>query len=372
MSDDLNYYLPHGEYIRTQLIKPEISEGNLKTLLKELGHFLPKYEKQDTIPILMRTLLGPESYQELLDQKKQREENTKYRTDQIPWIGSMDLLKELPVSIDLQEIIRKKFKYKTGFILLNSTNFVPIDHQLNKAEMSFTIEETSEIASIDGRKKVFEGKVTLEVKNDGKLYLSSIKNFTSKNTEILVNGITQHLEKEFKARGVVDREEKYERILFSHFTNSNRFLFFMKFIDSIGLMDMKRVSDVSLSPDPRETLPPDAKKFLVDIERLNLKGKALNTNPFLSQVSYRDSIILSSLSVIYDFNHVEGQGICEVEFSFPEYSPAETKDLEFQFLVSRVTVNPNYRAFANKKKITQAIYDSVQQHTMFNYNSLKS
>jgi hypothetical protein len=371
MEDNLNYFLPHGEYIRTQLIKPEISDADLKSILKKRGQFLPRYTKQDTIPILMRALLGPEVYQDMIDQKKQREENIKYRNEQLPWLGSNDLLKHLPVSINLEDIIRNKFKYNPGFSLLNCTNFTQEDGRIDKASMSFSIEETSDIASIDERSKVFEGKVTLEIKDDGKIYLSTIKNFTSKNTQVLVDGITQVLEKDFKAQGVVNPEETYEKILFSHFTNTNRFLFFIKFIDTIGLMNNKKVTDVSLSPDPDKSVPADAKKFLTDIDRLNFKGKQLIRNPFLAEISYRDSIILSSISVLYEFDHSEGKGVCELEYTFPDYSPEDTDKVEFQFLVSRVTLNHNYRAYADKKKITKAIYNAVQEHTMHNYNSLK-
>jgi len=368
--DEFEFHLPNGEVLRTILVRPELTDSNLKSVLKSKGIFLPKYSKEDTIPPLMRSLLSPKEYDEIRDLQKFKVEKFKYRTTQIPWQGDKNVLLNLP-KIDLHEILNEKYKYHPGFELLGVPSFMPVENRNDKVELKFKIEEHSDIASIHNRKKEFEGSLVIELKHDGFLHLHSTKTFTSKGTQDLVNSIETKLEKHFKEQGTVKKEDSYERIMFNHFTNSNRFLFLIKFTDDIKFLKFKKIVDVNVSPDPGQKIPKDVSEFLKDIENLNLRGKSLRRHVLLSKKEYREAIWLLTITVQYEFQHSEGNGNCELEFAFPDFDHLERDKAEFQFFIGRIVVDKNFRAFAKKSKIEKSIFNEVDNYKNYNYNTLK-
>ena len=367
---DFEFHLPNGEILRTILVRNELTDSNLKSVIKSKGIFLPKYKKEDTIPPLMRSLLSPKEYEEIRDLQKFKIEKFKYRTTQIPWQGSENILANLP-EIDLHKILTEKYKYDPGFELIGVPSFVPVENRTNKVGLKFKIEEHSNIETIHNKKKQYEGSLLIELKDDGHLHLHTTKTFTSKGTQDLLNSLESKLEKHFKEIGTVKKEDTYERIMFYHFTNLNRFIFFMKFMDDISFLKFKKIVDVTVSPDPEKEIPKDAREFLKDIENLNLKGKSLKRHILLSKQKYRNSIWLLSIVVQYEFQHSEGNGICELEYAFPDFNPSEINNAEFQFYIGKISVNRNYKAYAKKPKIEKSIFQEVDAHKTFHYNSLK-
>ncbi|PZD78532.1 hypothetical protein [Mesonia sp. K7] len=364
------FHLPHGEILRTILVKTELSESNLKSVVKSKGIFLPKYSKEDTIPPLMRSLLSPKEYEEVRDLQKFKVEKLKYRTTQIPWQGSKNILTSLP-KIDLHKLISEKYKYDPGFELIGVPAFVPVDDRVDKVKLNFKIEESSDIATIHNRKKEYKGSIVIELKEDGNLHLHTTKTYTSKGTQDIVNTLESKLENHFKEIGAVKKQETYERIMFDHFWNSNRFLFFMKFMDDIGFLKFKKIVDINVSPDPDKEIPDDGKEFLKDIENLNLKGKSLRKHILLSKQKYREAIWLIAVTVQYKFLHSEGEGICELEYAFPDFRIVERELAEFQFFIGKITVDRNYRAYAKKTKIEKSIFEVIDETKTHHYNSLK-
>ncbi|WP_136465421.1 hypothetical protein [Flagellimonas onchidii] len=368
---DFDFLLPNGEILRTILVRPELTDGNLKTIVKSKGIFLSKYEKEDTVPVLMRTLLSPEEYDTIREMQKFKIERLKYRTTQLPWQGSDDLLSHIPNEFSLHNILEEKYTYEPGFKLIGVPSFTPVDNRKDKIELKFTVEEQSDIKSIHNRKKEYEGSLIIELKSDGHLHLHSTKSYTSQGTQDLVDSVANKLEKHFKAEGSVKKEDSYERIMFQHFGNVNRFTFFMKFLDDIGFLKFKKIVDISVSPDPDKEIPEDAKAFMKDIENLNIRGKSLRRHILISEQKYRDSILLLYITAQYEFAHSEGKGICEVEYAFPDYRVGQNDNPEFQFYLGKILVDRNYRAFAKKNKIEKSIYEDIDSHKMYHYNSLK-
>lgn len=365
------YQLPYGELIRTILVNPELTEGDLKKVIKSKGIFLPKYSKDEIIPELMCSLLSPDEYKSILEFKKNKEEKEKYRTASIPWKGDNNLLKSLPQNINLSQMLDEMYTYKSGLELMGIHSFKKVDGRKDKVELNFEIKEHSEIKDIHNKERIFKGGIVYELKDDGHLHLSVTKTFSSKGTQKLVDTLNKKMEKHFKETNSVNKEDTFERILFSQFINEDRFLFFMKFLDDINFLEFDKLENISVSPDPQEDLPEDAKEFLKDIENLNLKGNVLKRHVLLSKTEYRKCIHLHSMIVRYKFNHAEGSGNCSVEFAFPDFRLNDTDKLEFQFYTMKISIDRNYRATANRKKIERAIFESLNAHKIYHYNLLK-
>ncbi|WP_034891641.1 hypothetical protein [Gillisia sp. Hel_I_29] len=365
------YQLPYGELLRTILVQPELSEGDLKKVIKSKGIFLSQYSKNDIVPELMCTILSPSEYRDVLDLKKNREEKEKYRTASIPWQGDKNLLKSIPRDIDLKKILNEMYTYKSDMDLIGIPSFKKVDGRNDKIELNFEIEEHSDIKAIHDKDRVFKGGIVYELKEDGHLHLSVTKTFSSKGTQKFVDNINKELENHFKTSGSVDKADTFERILFTQFLNADRFLFFMKFLDTIAFMEFDKVENISVSPDPNENLPEAAKEFLKDIENLNIKGSGLRRHILLSNEEFRDCVFLHSMIVKYKFKHAQGDGICSVEFAFPDFKLDKIENLEFQFYTMKITVGKNYRSSANKKKIEKAIFEVINAHKIYHYNNLK-
>lgn len=365
------YQLPYGELLRTLIVKPELSEGDLKKVIKSKGVFLSNYTKDDIVPELMCSILSPDEFKNILDLKKNKEEKEKYRTASIPWQGDNNLLKSIPRDFNLPKILEDMFTYKSGMELIGLPSFKKVDGRNDKIELNFEVQELSEIKTVHDKESTFKGGVVYELKEDGHLHLSVTKTFSSKGTHKLVDNINRELENHFKSNGLVNKEDSFERILFNQFVNSDRFLFFMKFLDTIDFLEFDKVENISVSPDPNEELPEGAKEFLKNIENLNLKGKVLREHVLLSNNEYRNCVLLHSMIVKYKFKHAQGDGYCSVEFAFPDFKLDNTDNLEFQFYIMKINISKNYKSTANKKKIERAIFESINNHKIYHYNSLK-
>ena len=365
------YQLPYGELLRTVLVKPELTESDLKKVIKSKGIFLSKYTKDEIVPELMCSLLSPDEYKNILELKKNKEEKEKYRTASIPWEGGVNLLKSIPQTVNLHQILEEMYTYRSGMELIGIPSFKKVDKRNDKIELNFEIKEHSEIKDIHNKERILKGGIVYELKDDGQLHLSVTKTFSSKGTQKLVDTLNKQMENHFKETNSVKKEDTFERILFSQFINEDRFLFFMKFLDDIDFLEFNKVENISVSPDSQEELPENAKEFLKDIENLNLKGTVLRRHVLLSKLEYRKCIHLHSMIVKYKFNHVEGSGNCSIEFAFPDFKSNETENLEFQFYTMKISIDRNYRATANRKKIERAIFESLNTHKIYHYNTLK-
>lgn len=372
MNDNsLKYQLPYGELLRTILIKQELTEGDLKKVVKSKGIFLSRYSKDETVPELMCTLLSPDEYSTLLDLQKNKEEKEKYRTASIPWQGGSNLIKSIPSGVDLHQLLDELYTYKSGLEIIGIPSFKKIDGREDKIEIEFEIKEHSELKDIHSKERIFKGGLVYELKDDGHLHLSVTKTFSSKGTQNLVDSLNKKMEKHFKEQNAVKKEDTFERILFSQFTNEDRFLFFIRFLADIDFLEYNKLESISVAPDPNEQLPADAKQFLQDIENLNLKGNVLKRHMLISELVYRKCILLHSMTVNYKFQHAEGHGNCLVEFAFPDFKLDNTENLEFQFYTIRISIDRNYRAFANRNKINKAIFEVLNSHKIYQYNTLK-
>src|SRR5690606_8065813 len=189
---------------------------------------------------------SPDEYKNILDLKKNKEEKEKYRTASIPWKGDGNLLKSIPRDINLPKILDDMFTYKSGMEIIGIPSFKKVDGRNDKIELNFEIKEHSEIKPIHDKERVFKGGIVYELKDDGNLHLSVTKTFSSKGTHKLVDNINNELENHFKVKGFVHKEDSFERILFNQFVNADRFLFFMKFLDSIDFLEFDKVENISV------------------------------------------------------------------------------------------------------------------------------
>src|SRR5690606_11917590 len=107
--------LPQGDYIRQLLVKSNVTNSNINSLLREKGAFLGHNEKNNSVPLLMKSLISPRDYSSLYDSQKTKEESTKYRTSSIKCNSDFDFSDILDTAIDAHALIIDKHTYKPNY-----------------------------------------------------------------------------------------------------------------------------------------------------------------------------------------------------------------------------------------------------------------
>lgn len=365
--------LPYGERLRVLLAHSELSSSNHRQILNSKGVFLSDYDKNNTVPALMNTLLDPTEYNELIELQSSKEEKVKYRTLQLPWKGGDNLLKLIPESLNLNTLVEDDLSYKPTYKIIGSPKFNRVDGKKDHIRLDFKIERENNTKGWDERKTVHEGSLTIVKNNDGNIQLVTKKTHTSKETYDVGELLLKKLKSHFKENSLVEKEADFERILFNHFTNQNRIQFFFGFTsDFHHSVDFSKLTNITVGPDQENEPHKDLKDFLKDIENLKLKGEALQTHMIIAKPEYHDKLVFSSMTSRYKFRLSEGNGSFDVEYVFYDYEDSKNLKSEFQFHIQRITLDKGYRQVADKSKIRKILNAAVEEHKLNLYNKFKA
>jgi len=365
-------FLPYGDSLRVLVSHSELSASNHKSLLKSKGIFLGDYDKNTTVPTLMKLILDPSEFQELVDMQSSKEDNEKYRTLKLPWKSEVDLLKAIPEDFNINKLVKESTAYSPTFKVLGSPQFKKIDGNKNRIELEYVIERENNTKGWDERKTQHKGSLTLEKTADGDVQLILTKTHTAKETNDLGETILKGLKSHFKKKEYILKEDDFERILFNHFLNENRYQFLAGFTNSFhGAIDFVKLTDLTVSPDSKEEPPTEIKEFLDGIKRIRLQGEALQRHMLISKNEYHNRIVFSSLTIRYKFNFAEAHGSCVVEFVFSDYEDQQNEKAEFQFYIQSISLEKGYRQYASQQKVRKQLNAAIEQQKLFLYEKHK-
>lgn len=368
-----NSFLPYGENLRVLIAHSDLSISNHKNILNSKGIFLGNYDKNRTVPELMNILLDPSEFSELTEMQSEKEDKVKYRTLKLPWDSNVALLKAIPENFNLNKLVKDSFDYVPTYTVIGNPQFRKVKGEKGKIKLDFQIERENPTKGWDERISVHEGSLTLEKNSKGDLHLITTKTHTAKETNDLGEIVLKSLKDHFKKESYVKKEEDFERILFNHFTNKNRIKFLFGFTGNFNRsLIFKKLTDLSVSPDPKETPHEDLKDLLDGINQLRIKGKSLQSHVLISQQDYHEKIVFSSILIKYDFKMSEGNGNCSVEYVFSEYEDQQDVNSEFQFLVQSINVDQPFRQFANKNKIRENVNKILEAEKISLYEKYKN
>lgn len=365
-------FLPYGENLRVMLSHTELSESNLKNVLNSKGVFLSKYEKNDTIPSLMRIILDPSEFQYLVDLQSSREENTKYRTSWLPLNKDVDLIQVLP-DLNLNKLIADSKVYSPTYKVIGSPKFKRVDKNKNKLELEYTIERDNNTKGWDERKTLHTGSITIEKIRDERIQIVTRKIHTSKESNELGELILKNIKTHLKENKHIEEKADFERILFSHFINESRINFLLGFTSSFDpSLEFEKLTDLEVNPDKLIDPPEDLKTILKGIRKLKVQGKELQNHEIISRKEFHNKIIFSSITLKYKFTTAEGTGFCTVEFVFTDYVDKQKENSEFQFLIHSLALDKVYRQSANRRKIDKILNQILESQKKHLYNLYKN
>ena len=366
-------FLPYGDSLRVMVSHSELSVSNHKSLLNNKGVFLGTYDKNTTVPILMKLILDPSEFQELVEMQSSKEDNEKYRTLKLPWKSDVDLLKAIPENFNINNLIKEESTYKPTYKVIGSPQFKKVDDNPNKIELEFVVERENNTKGWDERKTRHNGSLTLEKTETGDVQLILTKTHTAKETNELGESVLRNLKSHFRNKEYIFKEDDFERILFNHFINEGRIQFLFGFTDSFhGGIDFIRLTDLTVGPDPKEKPPKQIEEILDGINKLRIQGQELQQHKLISKKEYHDKIVFSSLTIRYRFKFAEAHGSCIVEFVFSDYEDQQNENAEFQFYIPTISLDKGYRQFANQKKIRKQLNEAIETQKLYLYEKHKS
>lgn len=332
---DIDQILPYGEMLRGLLEQPFIGKRDLKELLRRRGVFICGSEKNDTIPILMSTLLSPDEFNWLLECQKTHEDNLKIITQTIPWDSTDSILNVLPEDFQLAFVCQDMF---ANYNVVGSPNFVIIGNNKNHVKLEFNVERNDMTKSFCTTKSLFSGFVDMEHDVNSK-QLKIVLGHTAIETKTVASKASSALIKHFKEVGAVKPTDFVKKILFSSFNNESRIKFLLEITqNSISqITPFEDILDFEIAPDSTMPLPEGIQWMENKIEDLKINGKTLHKTFFLQDDKYHKYLHLHNIEAKYHFEIEKFKGMCVVSIGFPEYYRGKNLNSELEVNVKSIS-----------------------------------
>lgn len=364
-------FLPIGESLRAMISQSFLTAGQLKVLLNDKGIFIDENDKNKSVPLLMTTILSPNEFKELIDSQIKKEEKFKVNTLTIPCNTNKKLLEVIPSTFSLNKVIDENHIYKPNYKVKGNPQFTYVNGNPNQIQLAYEIERENKTKDWASSKTTHKALITLEKKETG-IELVLTKSYTSKETNEINEFVLKNLKNHFKTNNIIKEEEDFVRILFKDFTNVNRVQFFYSFTSPAlsRNLEFEEITDLNAQIDDSASAPKEIKDFVTGINNLRINGKELQEHVFITNNTYHEKIIFSSISLKYKFDFGGIKGNCIVEFSFPSYLTKQKTNAEFQF---DVLINPDksVREFADINKLTKDISKIFEDFKLEQFEKFK-
>lgn len=360
--------LPQGDFIRQLLVKSNVSTSNINQLLREKGVFLGHNEKNNSVPLLMKSIISPKDFDELYNTQKVKEDTPKYRTSSIKCSSDFDLSDLLSESMDLNSLILENHIYKPNYKVIGNPTFYFEDK--TTAVFEYNIERQNLLNDWTNNISNHKGAITLKKLSDGDIQISVQQNSTSKET-FDVNSILYNVIKEkLKSRSIINSNDDIISIKFNHFDNTSRIQFFYSFIHSTNIyLEFKSITDIDLNLDENIESHKDVKMFLDEIDNLKVNGKGLQNHILLTKKDYFPKLIFGAIKLKYKLNFQGIEGFAIFNLGFPEY--VKNKDVNSEIQISIDFLLNKQNRTTNENTIRKKLLELFEIKKVENYNKFK-
>ncbi|WP_342651240.1 hypothetical protein [Pseudomonas sp. REB1044] len=365
--DDENAILPQGESLRSYLVQPFVSKGDLKTLLRRRGVFTSLQDKEQSIPALTLSLLKPSEFVELQQLYTAKEDNPKITTQIIEWAGTETLISSIPDDLDVNKVLDLDFE---NFKVLNAPSFYPVPGSLDAIRMDFEIERLDRSKSWADSRKRFKASIEIQ-KNKSKDELIVISTHTAPETKQTNRAVTKHLISHFKEHGQIAQKAKVRQIRFCDFTNAKRFDYLLGLTrDSrYATVSFVEVVDIGLVPDEEQSLPETLGWMEERIRGLDLRGVGLEDSDFLANAKYRTCLLIHRLDAKFRFSLLGLDGNCVISLSFPEFNNGQNRDSEIELRIKNIDFDEPRRGL-DKNEAKQMILKELEFEKIETFKAL--
>lgn len=362
--NDIDQLLPYGEMLRSFMEQSFITKSDLKELLRSRGVFTYGNEKQDSIPVLMSTILSPSEFDSLRECQSIKEDNPKVVTQTIEWDSDKNLLDSLPDHFNLNSMLDLEF---SNFKVSGSPAFVPVDGDPDKLKMDFKVEREDMSKSWASSKNVFPGSLEVtRIKEDGEVKL--VVTHTANETKYVASKASTNIVKHFKNNGLIKQEKEVERISYDKFSNQKRIEYLLSLSEKIDSEILKfcDILDIEFSPDKSQILPTEIKWMEEKIDDLRMNGSGLHKTHFIKEASFQNCIHLYRIDSRFKFDLKGICGQCVVTFHFPDFSKSKDATSELEINIKNLSFESPPRSIS-KNDVKEAILKDVDKQKLRKY-----
>ncbi|MCD8433559.1 hypothetical protein LNJ05_12380 [Tenacibaculum finnmarkense genomovar ulcerans] len=359
-------FLPQGDNIRQLLVKSNISQANINLLLREKGVYLGHSEKNNSVPLLMKSIISPSDFETLYSTQKTKEDRIKYKTASIKCRSDFNVATVFSTRLDLNQFVLEKHTYKPNYKVLGNPSFYFEDE--NTAILEYKIERENLLNDWTNNKTYHSGSVILKKLSDENIQVTIQQNSTSKETVEVNNIIINNIKTLLNKNSIIESKEDFITIKFNDFTNSNRIKFLYSFTAEFCIyLEYKSITDIDLSLDPNIISHQDIKYFLEEIDNLKLKGKGLQKHTLLNNEVYYPKFIFGSIKIQYKLKCSGFEGTATLNLSFPEYINSNQENSELQISID-LLLNKEYKNSKTENEIRKKILSFIEKKKLENYS----
>ena len=361
--------LPQGDYIRQLLVKSNVTNSNINILLREKGVFLGQSQKNNSIPLIMKSIISPKDYIDLYDTQKSKEETIKYRTSSIKCKSDFDFTEVFDNNLDLNTLIREKHTYKPNYTVIGNPNFYFEDEFTAKYE--YQIERENLLSDWTSNKTYHNGAITLRKISDTDIQISVQQDSTSKETFEVNNLIMGALKEKLLEKSIIKSNDDIITVKYNHFDNSSRIKFFYSFTSDFNIyLEFKSITDIDLYLDENVDSHADVKIFLDEIDNLKLRGKDLQNHVLIYKKEYYPKLIFGAVKYRYKliYNGVEGSAV--VNLGFPDYVRSTDESSDFQISIDLI-LNRQDKGSSVENTIRKKLLELFEMKKVESYNRFK-
>jgi hypothetical protein len=363
-------FLPQGDNIRQLLVKANISQSNINLLLREKGVYLGHSEKNNSVPLLMKSIISPNDFEALYSTQKTKEDSIKYRTASIKCSSDFNVADIFSGTLDLNQSVLEKHTYKPNYKIIGNPSFYFDDE--NTAILDYKIERENLLNDWSNNKTYHNGSVILKKLSDETVQVTIQQNSTSKETFEVNNIIINNLKKLLNQNSIIQNKEDFITIKFNDFTNSNRIKFLYSFTAEFCIyLEFKSITDIDLFLDPDVQSHQDVRTFLEEIDNLKLNGKGLQNHILLNNDIYYPKLIFGSIKHKYKLNYRGMEGVATLNLSFPEYIKSSQENSELQISID-LLLNKEFRNTKTENEIRKKLFDFIEKKKIESYNQYKN
>ena len=362
--------LPQGNNIRHLLVKSSISEPSINSFLKEKGVFLGRAEKNNSVPLLMKSLISPDDFENLYALQKIKEESVKHRTASITCSKDFRLSEVFNETLNINQAIKDRHTYRPDYKVVGTPNFY-FDGE-STAIFDYQIERDNALNDWTDNKTYHRGSLRVDKDSTGNVHISVQQNSTAKETQEVNSIVVTYIKERLASQALIKVDETFTSIRFNDFDTSSRIKFLYSFANDLSIYTtFQSLTDLNLFLDPGVTSHDDIETFLKEIENLRLKGKSLHNHVFINSDKYHDKLQCASINLKYKLNYQGVEGAMYLFLSFPEFIKSRSIYSELQIQINFSLGNIKKRT-TTERNIRKEILVKLDKVKLMKFEKFKS
>ncbi len=313
---DIDKFIPYGEALRGFVNQKFITPPVLQSILKERGIFVLNADKDYMVPIVQTLLLSPTEFDKIRDAFARKEDNEKKISREISFSSNATLYQSDIMQMNVEDFLKRQLPTCK---IKQAIRFVQTDNNPNHLTAKFTIIRNDINKCWYEQTNEFSGSVEI-INENGK---GAIRiTHTSPETKDLAEYIVKNQIRQYKDKGLLKEDVNPQKILFSTFTNTTRFVFFFRLttkIENNGIFTFVDIKDISIKPQDECVLPAEI-LWMENIQRLIISGKSLNEKAFMKEEKFYCNLELWSIEATFEYDYKGQKGYVCICFGFPDYN----------------------------------------------------